>query len=168
MNNLKLKNVLCIVIACAGMWMIGCKPSADTSDNRKDEFKPKGNASDLVYNPVRQDGTIDSSYLPIMTFSEEAYDFGTIFEGDIVEKKFTFTNTGTAPLLILNATSTCGCTIPKWPEKPIPVDSTGTIVVKFDSKNKEGSQNKQVTIFANTFPNKSVITIKGRVDKPNK
>ena len=62
--------------------------------------------ADLVYNPVRSDGTIDSSYLPILTWESEVYDFGTIFEGDVVTKHYSFTNTGTAPLLILSASST--------------------------------------------------------------
>jgi len=96
---------------------------------------------------------------------EVEFDYGTIYEGDIVKKDFRFRNTGTAPLLIVNATSTCGCTVPEWPKRPIPPDSTGTILVKFDSKNKEGAQNKEVTIFANTYPNKSTISIKGIVVK---
>ena len=125
------------------------------------------NLSDLVHNPVRSDGTIDSSYLPIMTLESSEYDFGVIEEGEVAQKAFTFRNTGTASLFILKVTSTCGCTKPEWPADPIPPGEEGSIMVKFDSKNKEGHQNKQVTIFANTFPNSSHITIKGTVTKSN-
>ncbi len=150
------------------LFFLGCK-NGSTSDTqpKEDSFTPEGGLSDLVYNPVRADGTIDSSYLPILTWKEDVYDFGTAYEGDIVSKTYLFTNTGTAPLLILNATSTCGCTIPEWPKTPVPPDSTGSILVKFNTLNKPGDQIKEVTIFANTFPNQSKITIKGKVEKTN-
>lgn len=147
---------------------IGCKDvSSGSTASSEEDFKPGGSMADLVYNPVKSDGTIDSSYLPILTWEEEVYDFGTIFEGDVVTKDFSFTNTGTAPLLILRATSTCGCTIPEWPKTPIAPDSTASIKVKFNSLHKAGDQSKEVTIFANTFPNSSKITIKGKVDLKN-
>ena len=162
----KRKMLVNFFILGALVFIIGCQPAPkESKELKEEEFEPKGDLSDLVYNPVRNDGTIDSSFLPIITWDEVEFDYGTIYEGDIVKKDFRFRNTGTAPLLIVNATSTCGCTVPDWPKSPIPPDSTGTILVKFDSKNKEGAQNKEVTIFANTYPNKSTITIKGIVAK---
>lgn len=147
--------------------LFGCsRRDASPGNSGTQEFKPKGDISDLAYNPVRPDGSIDSSYLPIMELETKEFDFGMINEGDIVKKEFQLKNTGTAPLLILNATSSCGCTVPEWPEKPIPPDSTASIVVKFDSKNKPGPQNKEVTIFANTIPNKTILSIRGVVDSP--
>ena len=152
----------------AWLFIAGCRQEAPSSTApAEDTFKPAGGLSDLVYNPVRADGTIDSSYLPILTWEEEVYDFGEVFEGDIVSKEFVFTNTGTAPLLIINATSTCGCTIPEWPKKPVPPDSTSSIKVKFNTLHKPGNQSKEVTIFANTFPNTRKITLKGKVNTKN-
>ena len=145
-----------------------CKKESPNSNQDADiEFKPAGNMADLVYNPMRPDGTLDSSYLPVLTWKEVEYDFGSAFEGDIVTKDFFFTNTGTAPLLILNASSTCGCTIPEWPKKPVPPDSTASIRVKFNTLHKPGAQSKEVTIFANTFPNTSKIMLKGQVNSTN-
>ncbi|MBK9104343.1 MAG: DUF1573 domain-containing protein [Saprospiraceae bacterium] len=143
------------------------KESPNLTPDADVEFKPTGNMSDLVYNPMRPDGTLDSSYLPVLTWKEVEYDFGSAFEGDIVSKDFFFTNTGTAPLLILNASSTCGCTIPEWPKKPVPPDSTASIRVKFNTLHKPGAQSKEVTIFANTFPNTSKILLKGQVNSTN-
>jgi hypothetical protein len=145
-----------------------CKQGSNSSTETDETFKPSGNMADLVYNPVKTDGTIDSSFLPIITWKEEVYDFGTAFEGDVVTKDFYFTNTGTAPLIILSAKSTCGCTIPEWPKTPIQPDSSAAISVKFNTLNKPGAQSKEVTIFANTFPNTSVVTIKGNVETTNK
>ncbi len=145
-----------------------CKQAAtDDISTQEDVFTPKGELADLVYNPMRSDGTLDSTYLPILTWDVSEYDFGTILEGDIVTKDYTFKNTGTAPLIIVKASSTCGCTIPEWPKTPISPDSTGVIKVKFNSLDKMGDQNKVVTIFANTFPNTSKISIKGVVELKN-
>jgi len=147
--------------------MSACKKEQGHAVKPSDpNYIPKGNLADMAYNPLRSDGSIDSSYLPILKWDENVYDFGTIKEGEVVEKKYTFKNIGTAPLVVLNATSTCGCTIPEWPKAHILPDSTGIVTVRFNSKNKEGAQNKEVTIFANTLPNRSTIHIKGTVEKP--
>jgi hypothetical protein len=163
-NPAFLPYLICFIL----IGFFSCKPAqSKESESHQDEkiFKPKGDLSDLVYNPVRPDGTIDSSFLPILVLDEVQFDFGTINEGDIVKKEFSFQNTGTAPLLILNASSSCGCTVPEWPKDPIAPGGRGVISVKFDSKNKEGYQNKEVTIFANTYPNRSIISVKGNVEK---
>jgi hypothetical protein len=150
------------------MLFAACKSeSTSVPSSEYEAFKPKGGLADLVYNPMRPDGSLDSTFLPILTWKEDTYDFGVVFEGDIVTKDFQFTNTGTAPLLIVTGTSTCGCTVPEWPKSPIPPDSTGSIQVKFNTLHKPGAQTKEVTIFANTFPNQSKLTIRGKVEKTN-
>lgn len=101
--------------------------------------------------------------LPEFAFNEEAHDFGTINEGDVVEHVFAFTNTGDAPLIISSATGSCGCTVPEWPKEPIGVGEKGEIKVKFNSKKKPGIQNKTVTITSNTYPKQKRIKIKANV-----
>lgn len=103
--------------------------------------------------------------LPAMQFSKEEHDFGTINDGDIVEHKFTFKNVGEAPLIISNATATCGCTVPEWPKEPIAVGESGEILVRFNSRNKPGNQSKTVTITANTFPSANKVRIRANVLK---
>lgn len=142
-----------------------CKKEKAATTYEDPAFKPSGSIADLVHNPVRPDGTIDSSFLPILALKDTIFDFGTVNEGDMVTKEFFFTNTGTAPLLITDAKSTCGCTIPEWPHDAIPPDSTGVVVVKFNTLHRTGSQLKEVTIFANTFPNQTVVRLNGRVIK---
>lgn len=101
--------------------------------------------------------------IPEFNFPEKFHDFGEINDGDQVEHVFAFTNTGEAPLLIESAKGSCGCTVPQWPKEPIPVGGSGEIVVRFDSKNKPGVQNKTVTITANTFPSTTTLNIKSTV-----
>lgn len=98
-----------------------------------------------------------------MAFAEETHEFGTINEGDVVEHTFTFTNTGDTPLIIQDAKASCGCTVPKKPEQPVPPGETGEIQVRFNSQGKPGMQNKTVTVTANTEPATTRLFIKADV-----
>jgi hypothetical protein len=114
----------------------------------------------LANNPAAVE---DNSPKSEIVFENMEFDFGTISEGDVIEHTFTFTNTGATPLLIKNATATCGCTVPKWPDDPIPAGGKGEIQVRFDSKNKPNQQIKTITITANTEPEITRLRIKGFV-----
>ena len=103
--------------------------------------------------------------LPTMDFSEKVHDFGNIKEGDVVTKVFTFKNTGEAPLIISNATSSCGCTVPSYPkDKPIAPGEEGEIEVKYNSRGKKNQDNKVVRITANTWPATNNLSIKAFVE----
>ena len=82
-------------------------------------------------------------------FTEKQHDFGDLTQGDVVTYKFAFQNTGTEPLMILNVQTTCGCTAPEWPKKPIPPGEGGEIVVTFNSAKKMGRVNKIITVYTN-------------------
>lgn len=103
-----------------------------------------------------------------ITFSKTEYDFGTINEGDIVETTFDFKNTGKSALIISNASSTCGCTVPDYPKEPIQPGQTGSITVKFNSANRPGKNNKVVTLTTNTVKGKEMVTIKTEVTPKQK
>jgi len=102
--------------------------------------------------------------LPEIKFEQTEYDFGTVSEGDIVNHTYTFTNTGEAPLVIKQATASCGCTVPQWPKEPIAPGETGKIEVKFDSKGRTNKQTKTITITANTDPTVSRLKLFGMVN----
>ncbi len=101
-----------------------------------------------------------------LEWAETEFDFGTIDQGEAVEHSFSFTNTGSEPLIISNAKGSCGCTVPQWPREPIAPGATANIDVRFDSKGKKNKQNKKVTITANTNPAQSFIFLKGEVNAP--
>ena len=99
-----------------------------------------------------------------MSFDKVSHDFGTIEEGDTVQTTFTFTNTGKADLLIVDARGSCGCTVPKYPKNtPIKPGESGEILVSFDSSNKPNMQQKTVTISANTQSGRETLRIKAMV-----
>lgn len=62
-----------------------------------------------------------------ISFEEEKYSFGELNEGPKVSHEFTFTNTGTEPLVLSNVKASCGCTTPSWPKDPILPGEEGTI-----------------------------------------
>jgi len=122
----------------------------------------------LIEIPASADVNVEVGPLPVMDFSESVFDFGEVESGDVVEHTYLFKNTGEGPLLISNATASCGCTVPSWPKDPIEAGADGEIKVRFDSKGKSGIQSKTVTIISNTQPNKTTLTLKGMVKTPVK
>jgi hypothetical protein len=99
---------------------------------------------------------------PVMSFTETTYDFGTINQGEAQEHVFTFTNTGEADLVIVDAKSSCGCTVPQYPKTPIAPGETGEMLVKFNGSGKN-QVSKTVTVTANTQKGKEMISIKAFV-----
>lgn len=55
----------------------------------------------------------------IIKFKEMKHDFGKIKQGVPVTYDFVFTNSGATPAIIENATASCGCTTPTWPQAPV-------------------------------------------------
>ena len=67
-------------------------------------------------------------------FEVTTIDYGEVeFESD-GKRVFKFKNVGTAPLIFKRISSSCGCTIPKKPEKPIEPGDSGEIEVEYDTK----------------------------------
>lgn len=121
-------------------------------------------ANPTVDNPnVTTETEVPNPNAPVMTFAEADHDFGDIQPGSVVKHTFAFTNTGKTPLLIENATASCGCTTPNWTKEPIAPGAQGTIDVQFDSHGKSGIQNKQVAVRANTTPTITNIAIKANI-----
>lgn len=109
------------------------------------------------------DRDADAGKFPVMEFAETEFDFGTIDQGTAVEHKFSFTNTGDAPLVIVDAKSSCGCTVPEFTREPVAPGATGDMLVKFNGSGKN-QVSKTVTITANTATGKETIKIKAFVN----
>lgn len=100
--------------------------------------------------------------LPVMAFEKSEHDFGTINQGTPQETTFTFTNTGNAPLIITDATSSCGCTIPKFTKDPVAPGGTGELLVKFNGSG-QNQVTKTITVKANTEKGSELLRIKAFV-----
>ena len=119
--------------------------------------------SSIVRNPISANEPEDTINVAKITFEEESFDFGEVEEGDVVTHVYKFTNTGKVPLVISNARSTCGCTVPSWPKDPIPPGEGGELEVRFNTKNKKEKQQKPVTVTANTYPSNTKVFLSGYV-----
>lgn len=128
--------------------------------NLEKEISPFAKIPDDPYYDVKEN---QKGPITTIAFAKKEFDFGTVKENVLSNTSFTFTNTGTNPLLVSNAIGSCGCTVPEWPEKPIPPGGTGEIKVQFDSKDKFGTQVKTVTVKTNTEPNQTELIIKANV-----
>ena len=98
-----------------------------------------------------------------ISFSEYEHDFGTVTQGEKVAYSFSFENKGNAPLIILQATTTCGCTVSKYSRKPVPPGGGGTIEVIFDSSDRNGRQTKTITVKSNATRSLVLLRITGEV-----
>ena len=94
---------------------------------------------------------------------DSIFNFGVIDEGEKVGYNFRFKNVGKKSLIIINATASCGCTIPEKPENPISPGDTGIIKVSFNSAGKKGFTSKFISVEANTDPAFPILMIAGEV-----
>jgi len=80
--------------------------------------------------------------------ADNTIDYGKVEKNsDDGVRSFEFTNTGDAPLIITNAQSTCGCTVPSYPKEPIMPGKSGKIEVKYNMG--VGPIRKTITIESN-------------------
>ena len=111
-------------------------------------------------------------FLPLLAFSQDKqaevkFDVTTIDYGEVEfesdgKRIFKFKNIGTAPLVFTRISSSCGCTIPKKPEKPIEPGGFGEIEVEYDTK-REGLFMKAISVVSNSKNPSTILRIKGEV-----
>ena len=165
-KNMKNLNILLITILCL---VFSCQNASDKIQNNNTDTKEQITPSSDI---KKQENTInaqiiDDSGSASFEWTNEGktvWDFGTIQQGDAPEFTFTFKNIGNEPMIIANAKGSCGCTVPQWPKEPIAPGETGEINVKFNSKGKKGSQNKTVTLTANTTPPNTKLRVTGQIE----
>jgi len=120
----------------------------------------------VVNIPNSASGNSGKSQLPVMEFTQVEHDFGKVIQGEVVSYSFKFKNTGNADLVIANVSATCGCTASDYPRTPVKPGEEGIIEVSFNSSGKQGFQNKELTIAANTQPSTIQLSIKAVVIIP--
>jgi len=129
-----------------------------------DDAAADAKANPTIDNPnVASDTEAPNPDAPVLTFAEKQFDFGDIKADGKVQHIFKFTNTGKTPLLIADATASCGCTTPSWTKEAVAPGASGEMEVQFDSRGKQGLISKQVSVRANTQPSTTTIYIKGNV-----
>jgi len=116
---------------------------------------------------ISNTNTVEDSGYPIMKFDTSYHDFGTLIQGEQVAFTFKFKNIGTSNLIINDAYSTCGCTVPNYSKQPLAPGKEGKIEVVFNSEGKRGLQYKTVTLKLNTQIKEKSLIIKANVLENN-
>ncbi|MFA4868124.1 MAG: DUF1573 domain-containing protein [Pedobacter sp.] len=119
-------------------------------------------ANELTVNAGHE--AIPDGEAAVMSFEKENYNFGKISQGEKISYSYKVKNVGKSPLIILNATATCGCTVPEIPAAPIKPGEEGEIKVVFDSQGKSGIQDKVITVTSNATPNIASLHLTGEID----
>ncbi|MGM9478718.1 DUF1573 domain-containing protein [Pedobacter sp. GSP4] len=143
------------ILAVAALSFAACR-NANTQT-------PAESSNVSVGNDTSKTTKIAPADASVIVFERDVFDFGKIEQGEKVIHDFKLKNTGKSPLIVSNATATCGCTIPQVPGEPILPGKTGIISVVFNSEGKMGMQDKVVTITSNANPTVTTVHLVGEV-----
>ncbi|RKV82303.1 MAG: DUF1573 domain-containing protein [Alloprevotella sp.] len=86
----------------------------------------------------------------VVTFKETEHNFGKFYSNKEQVYVFKFKNTGNKPLVIEQATTSCGCTVPSYTQAPIAPGKSGEIKVVYNGRGKNpGEFKKVITVRSN-------------------
>ena len=85
----------------------------------------------------------------VAKFKTETLELGKLKQDIPTAGVFEVTNIGKEPLVIQNATGSCGCTTPEWPKEPILPGKSAKITVHYNTQGRPGPIFKSVFIQSN-------------------
>ena len=95
-------------------------------------------------------------------FDEFVHDYGEIPVGSDGSYSFVFKNLGDSAIIVNRARSTCGCTVPYWPETPVEPGDSAKITVRYNTA-QAGAFSKSVYVYSTAANSPVKLQIKGRV-----
>lgn len=112
---------------------------------------PSSTASAQVLEPDQQPAPRPGMRMtPSIQFLTSEVEVGRIFDTDQpVTNKVRFTNTGNAPLEIVDVSASCGCTAGKPDKRVYQPGESGEIEITFNPRNRNGQQRTRVTVRTN-------------------
>lgn len=104
-----------------------------------------------VRSEISPDGSSKAENYAEIKFDTLRCNLGIFPEAAPVRKySFTFTNVGTAPLIVNQAFASCGCTVPTFTKEPIKPGDKGSIDVTYNGKGLlPGRFSKTITVRTN-------------------
>ena len=145
-----------ILIAIIGISLLSCKESKKETapteaEIQKKEALAQALADTLNLTEVEWLDPVDRS-------------LGKLKANESIDIIWRFKNIGSKPLVIENASASCGCTVPEKPEKPIAPGEVGQIKATFNGSG-QGSIMKQVHVYGNLKPNREkTLSFSGEID----
>ena len=145
-----------LLLSIASLFFLACKEStksepATGQDVQKKEALQEALADTLNLTAVEWLDPIDRQ-------------LGKLKANESIDIVWRFKNVGNKPLVIDNATASCGCTVPEKPEKPIAPGEEGKIKATFNGSG-QGTIMKQVHVFGNIKPNReTTLSFSGEIN----
>lgn len=161
------KNLKVGLLGLIGVALIANVVIMMTGDKETDSHNHAATPTTSKINPAVSSSqeVVDNTPKTTMAFNEYSHDFGTIKQDTENKKVFTFTNSGSEPLIITNAKGSCGCTVPNYPKEPVMPGDEAIIEVFYRPGKQKGKQSKTVTISANTEPAQTILNISALVEE---
>jgi hypothetical protein len=82
-------------------------------------------------------------------FAETALTLAEVVQGEVAQGRFTFRNTGSAPLSLTNIKTSCGCTAVEGWRQTVQPGGEGSFAVKLDTKRFSGRVTKMIDVVSN-------------------
>lgn len=98
----------------------------------------------------------------VIKMNTEKHDFGKVKHNSPVTYYFEITNTSDKPIVIENASASCGCTVPEKPTQPILPGKSDKLKIVY-SANAIGPINKEVYIKVAGIADQKIVRITGEV-----
>jgi hypothetical protein len=98
-----------------------------------------------------------------ITFTDKSYDFGKVKPNTTISHTFTFTNTGSVPLIIHRVSTSCGCTASEYPKEAILPNKSAEIVLTYNASST-GVFSKSAVVYSNASDEQVVLLVKGTVE----
>lgn len=139
----------------SALGLVACNTKEDASSRIQDGAVAESTTEEV-------ESTATPTGFPVIAFDKTTHDFGDLKKGSSAEVEFEITNEGDVDLVIINASASCGCTVPEKPEAPIQPGETAKMKVVF-SATSAGLQSKNVTLTTNTEAGSEVLTVRANV-----
>ncbi len=109
----------------------------------------------------KADSLKGNSFLPI-AIKETVKDLGTLIKGEKAVYRFELINKSDKPLVIWHVSASCGCTTPTWTKKPVSINESAFVKVKFEAEDT-GIFQKSIHVYTNFSEKPTKLLIKGIV-----
>lgn len=107
----------------------------------------------------------DSTKFTTVKWLDSLVDFGSVPEGEKVDVRFRFKNTGDKPLIVASVVATCGCTVPEYSQEPVMPGKEGYIKAVFNSSGQLPTIQKTIHVAMNTKQQSYPLSFIGEVKK---
>lgn len=140
-----------LLVFCAALTLVSCNNNTGASskiDTENAKLIEEESSKPKVY--------------PKIEFAKSMHDFGDVANNEAVFTDFEFTNVGDSELIIIDASASCGCTVPEYQKTPILPGETSVLKVRFQ-QGQTGMQQKTVNLRTNTEKGEEILVIKANV-----